>query len=131
MCHLFYIFLSLTGIPCQRPQQPPFDQLPALITYYNPALGGINCDHDCTTVADGSIVTDASYGAWAACDASLLGVVVMLGGVGRVECRDTGGMVRPFWSDYWRAWVLPFDLLAKEKPINNYGLVAWRVVDGY
>lgn len=72
---------------------------PLRVSHYDPALGGTNCDHDCSTMASGDKVADwigGRNGVYAAAcprewgwqtgtQFSIAGVVY--------ECRDTGGWI--------------------------------------
>ncbi|MCS7135064.1 MAG: hypothetical protein NZ893_01320 [Candidatus Aenigmarchaeota archaeon] len=79
-------------------------------SYYNPLCGGINCDLDCTTTADGTTVIDENgnlIGAWngreayAACPSTLsFGTKVYVFRdrehrffIGTFECRDRGSKI--------------------------------------
>jgi hypothetical protein len=103
-------------------EPPPYWELPAVMTWYDPSIGGINCDDDCNHVADGTLITEDLYGQIAACDRRLLGHNVTIEGVGTFRCRDTGGMIRPMWSQYYQRWVLYFDIMLHESPEYNYWL---------
>lgn len=84
---------------------------PAIVTVYDPALGGINCDEDCTTIATGPF-EEWMYKNYAACDVSLLGHYVSFGVLGfSARCMDTGGEVHAMWSLRDQQCVLPFDIL--------------------
>jgi len=125
---LVYIVGVLSGacgdVACSRESQVDLLQdLPAVVTYYNPSEGGINCDADCSHVADGTEVTDDLYGASMACDESLLGRTVTLPGIGTFPCKDTGGLVGPGWSHYYGRLVLYFDVMLKEEPSWNFVLL--------
>lgn len=79
--------------------QPSVADYPLRISWYDPSLGGTNCDHDCTTMASGDKVASWIGGRGgvmaAACPRSdgwhhgrrfeIDGVVY--------ECRDTGGWI--------------------------------------
>ena len=84
---------------------------PAIVTIYDPALGGINCDEDCKTLATGPLER-SMYTQYAACDVQLLGWYVSFPVLDmRVRCMDTGGAVKAFWSFRDGQCVLPFDIL--------------------
>lgn len=79
--------------------QPQMADYPLRVSWYDPALGGTNCDHDCTTMASGDKVAswlggrDGVYAA--ACprsDGWHHGKRFELNGV-VYECRDTGGWI--------------------------------------
>ena len=72
---------------------------PLRISWYDPSLGGTNCDHDCTTMASGDKVASWIGGRGgvyaAACprsDGWHHGKRFVLDGV-TYECRDTGGWI--------------------------------------
>jgi hypothetical protein len=72
---------------------------PLRISWYDPSLGGTNCDHDCTTMASGDKVASWLGGRGgvyaAACprsDGWHHGLRFELDGV-IYECRDTGGWI--------------------------------------
>lgn len=104
---------------------------PAIVTVYDPALGGINCDEDCTTIATGPF-EEWMYKEYAACDASLLGQYVYFPEIGiRTRCMDTGGAVHAMWSQRDQQCVLPFDILwpLTEEPVpywNWWFIEDWR-----
>jgi len=100
---------------------------PAIVTVYDPALGGINCDGDCSTLASGPL-EPYMYTQYAACDASLFGWYVYFPVLDlRVRCMDTGGSVRAFYSHRDQQCVLPFDILwpltEDEAPYWNWWFV--------
>ena len=66
---------------------------PLKISWYDPLLGGINCDHDCTTMASGVKVTEDRYGNTAACLREWMGAYVVIPGLGEFQCLDTGGAI--------------------------------------
>lgn len=53
--------------------QPPQSKMPVLITAYQPGLGGINCNNDCSTVAIGLRTGDHLNGRAMACPTEWLG----------------------------------------------------------
>lgn len=66
---------------------------PLKISWYDPLLGGINCDSDCTTMASGVKVTEDRYGNTAACLREWIGQTVVIPGIGEFKCLDTGGAI--------------------------------------
>lgn len=66
---------------------------PLRISWYDPKLGGINCDHDCTTMASGVKVTPDRYGNTAACVREWMGAWIVMPGIGEFQCLDTGGAI--------------------------------------
>lgn len=95
--------------------------LPAIVVVYDPALGGINCDSDCTTIATGKLLPEM-YGVIAACHPDLLWRTVEIAGIGIYECLDTGGEIGVRWSDHFQRLVLYFDILYD---IVNLGFPSW------
>ena len=119
-------FPSRTAKHRGLPESSP--AIPAVVMIYDPSLGGINCDNDCSTIATGPL-EDWHYGSIAACDPSLLGAYVTLPGVGVVRCMDTGSAVRVAYSEYWGEYVLYFDVMWK---LEEWGRPEWagmRVTD--
>lgn len=84
----------------------------AYLSWYDPALGGINCDADCTRLADGSPVA-AWYDRAIACPPEFaLGAQIDIPGVGVRECRDRGGAIQ------CHLWGCVFDVLT-QTPIRT------------
>lgn len=110
-------------IPCP----PPITEMPVLVTWYDPALGGINCDADCTTYADGTIVTPDDYGQVSACIPEWLGASITIDGIGTFACRDTGSAIVVNYNEYYRGWVIHVDVLHEEPPDWNYQLRNWQL----
>lgn len=114
---------------------PPVEELPVLVTYYDPLTCitpdgtievNINCDSDPTRFADGTAVSSANYGNTAACIPEWLGREITLEGVGTVTCRDTGGSIAVVYNDYYGRWVIHVDMMLPEEPSFNYWLVDWN-----
>ena len=116
------LFLVLL-YPVEKLELPEreLEDFPAVVTYYEPLLGGINCDGDCGTMATGPI-EEWMYGEYMACHTDLLGAYVTFDGIGTFRCMDTGGMMVPLWSQHYGEEVLYFDVLLHETPEWNY----WR-----
>lgn len=99
---------------CMLPDYPPPPALtdyPALMVIYDPSLGGINCDNDCTTVATGPL-TDEMWFTSGACHPDLLGSTIIFPAIDfRMECVDTGGMITVAYNDYYEEEVIYFDVL--------------------
>lgn len=108
---------------------------PAIVTVYDPALGGVNCDEDCSTLATGPL-EGFMYTQYAACDESLLGWYVSFPMLGmQVRCMDTGGAIKAFWSPRDGQCVLPFDVLwpltEEDPPYWNWWYIeTWEVLRG-
>lgn len=68
---------------------------PLKISWYDPALGGINCAEPCDTMATDTKVTEARYGRTAACIAEWTAErrIVVIPGLGEFECLDRGGAI--------------------------------------
>ena len=94
-------------------EDPPCSDMhaPAILHPYDPALGGINCDDDCSTVATGALLPEM-YERAGACDKSMLGSTVYFDDIGMsMECVDTGGLIGPGWSERDSMCVMYFDVL--------------------
>ena len=84
---------------------------PAIMSVYDPALGGRNCDGDCTTVATG-LLEDWMYEKAGACPMELLGATVYIPGIDHsIQCVDTGGAIKAGWSERDNQCVVYFDTL--------------------
>lgn len=132
------LFLAWDGsLPGARPlsEQPSatpatasaaVGDLPILLTWYNPQLGGINCDSDCSTMADGLGWGVGDYGRVAACLPDWLGGYVTVGGY-RLKCRDTGGAIVVEFNEHYGRWVIHVDVLSQSAIPCNYCLYEdWR-----
>ena len=112
-----------------KPEKDLIDY-PAVITFYDPSLGGINCDDDCTTVATGKL-EPSMYGTAGACHKDLLGRTIVFHAIDlEMKCVDTGGMIDVAYSKYYSREVLYFDILwdADNPPEWNYWLLEkWSV----
>lgn len=109
------------------PCPPPITQMPVLVTWYDPALGGVNCDSDCTTYADGTLVTPDDYGQVSACIPEWLGASITIDGLGSFMCRDTGASIGVDYNVYYEGWVIYVDILHEEPPDWNYQLREWQL----
>lgn len=87
---------------------------PLKISWYDPILGGINCDSDCSTMATGAKVTEERYGNTAACIREWTGRTVVIEGLGEFECLDRGGAIVEHEGYIW------IDLLLHE-PLVPFG----------
>ena len=76
---------------------------PLKISWYDPDLGGINCMAPCDQMATGVKVTEARYGRTAACIAEWTRArrVVVIPGLGRFTCLDTGGAIKDRGHYIW------------------------------
>lgn len=92
---------------------------PLKISWYDPLLGGVNCDHDCTTMATGVKVTEDRYGRTAACIREWTGRTVIIPGLGAFECLDRGGAIVEHDGFIW------IDLLLHE-PLVPFGTLVYE-----
>lgn len=112
---------------------PVPEDLPILPSWYNPSLGGTNCDEDCYHLADGGTWNEGDYGHVAACidEWSMLPgyqPTVVLGCVGSVLCRDAGGAVHVNWNEDW-GWYIPLDILDSGPSVCTGSLIYdWEIV---
>ena len=111
--------------------EPLLSSYPAVMVFYDPALGGINCDGDCTTVATGPFTADM-YKTSGACHPDLLGQTVYFPAIDlTMHCVDTGSLVTVAWNNYYQLTIIYFDVLwpAAEPPPWLYWLLNdWEVV---
>jgi hypothetical protein len=119
------------------PQEPTvlewyqLPQFPVIVSVYDPALGGINCDSSCDTIATGQL-EPWMYGGIAACDLRLLRATITIPGIGSYRCLDTGGAIGLRWSAAYQRYVVVFDVLydlvGQEAPAWTYSLVSgWSI----
>lgn len=135
---LFYFLCTLAVAPvysCHQQQRHPTQgavdsspedvpaSLPVLITWYDPALGGVNCDSECGHFGDGTTVTADDYGVTAACLPEWRGATVNLPGIGSFLCRDSGSAIGARWNSYHQTDVIHVDLLLHSEPSYNYYLI--------
>ena len=110
-------FMLLESVIC--PTKPPsLTSYPAVVMAYDPGLGGINCDGDCTTIATG-LLEPEMYGTIAACHPSLLYKRVHIPTIGVFDCLDTGGAIGVDWNKHFERDVIYFDILydlGKDRP---------------
>lgn len=101
--------------------------LPLYLTWYDPAQGGINCDSDCSTFANGERVTEERYQDTVACPFEYVGYTFVIPGLGERVCRDTGGKIVIAYSEYYQSYVIHIDVLAKEPPATAQLIRNWRL----
>lgn len=101
--------------------------LPLYLTWYDPAQGGINCDSDCSTFANGERVTEERYQDTVACPQEYVGRTFDIPGLGERVCRDTGGAIRIAYSERYQTHVIHIDVLAKEPPAVAQLVKNWRL----
>ena len=84
---------------------------PAITSVYDPALGGVNCDEDCGTVATG-MLEDWMYEVAGACPAGLVGATIKFPAIDHtLRCVDKGGAIKGGWSERDNQCVVYFDTL--------------------
>lgn len=131
-CFLSLTFMLMEGVVCPPPP-PPLTSFPAVVMVYDPALGGINCDSDCTTIATGPLLPEM-YGTVAACHPDLLYKRILIPTIGEFDCLDTGGSIRVNYNEHFERDAIYFDILydlVTEIPpwagmlINNWEVIGW------
>jgi hypothetical protein len=108
------------------------EELPIRASWYDPALGGINCMEPCDLLGDGTAVAEA-YGWAASCPNGWYGRWLDVEYAGRWQCRDHGGAIVPTWGEAfvsgvgtgWHWWIT-VDFLAHEQPSWAYLLLDWQ-----
>ena len=113
--------LIVTAALCVFPPPSNRGDIPVITTWYDPALGGINCDDDCKTLADGGTWSSDDYGRVAACPASWMGKRFVTT-AGEFLCRDTGGKIGLAWNAYYENWVFHVDIMSDTPISYNYRL---------
>ena len=113
---MFALFLSLPllflpdAVPVPEPLCPGL-LYPAVMSLYDPDLGGWNCDDDCSTVATG-LLQDWMYEVAGACPFEFTGWIIQFPDLDRsLQCVDRGTAVRARWSDHHDQCVVYFDVL--------------------
>jgi len=108
-------------------------------SWYNPALGGINCDGEnpddpfegCDTVATGPF-EEWMYGAAASCPPGWTRytyTTVIVTEWGEFSCVDNGPGIRPVWREVYTAegfdwmWVIVVDFLMRQRPHWGYSVI--------
>lgn len=128
---VFLFALSLYPIiPLDLVDDKPLTDYPAVITFYDPSKGDINCDDNCKTVATGPLTPDM-YFTSGACHEDLLGRTIYFPAIDfEMKCVDTGGMITVLYSKYYDREVLYFDAMwdADNPPEWNYWILdEWSV----
>ena len=95
---------------------PVETKYPAFVNPYDPVLQGINCDSDCSSLANGRKWTEDDYGKLAACPPDLMGCYVTFTNdystAGPFLCSDTGGaLLEPMYVEKFDKTVQHFDIL--------------------
>ena len=121
-------------LPDYRPPAPKtVTDYPALMVIYDPSLGGLNCDGDCSTVATGQLTADMWFTS-GACHPELLGATVRFPAIDfTMRCVDTGPAVTVAYNDYYRTDVVYLDAMwkANQPPdwlywlLEDWAVVAW------
>jgi hypothetical protein len=98
------------------PRLLPAKQIPLLVNPYDPALGGINCDHDCTRFGNGVEIQDWHYGIRMACNPAHIGCQFHIwndfGSIGPVWCVESGGaLLEPQYHEGFGRVVQYVDIL--------------------
>lgn len=119
-------------LPDYRPPAPKtIYDYPALMVIYDPSLGGINCDSDCSTVALGPL-TDDMWFTSGACHPALLGLKIHFPAIDfTMRCVDTGSLVTIAFNQYYGRDVVYFDVMwdAGSPPTWLYWLLEdWNVL---
>ena len=111
------------------PPKTVFDY-PALMVFYDPSLGGINCNDDCTTVAWGPLTPDMWFTA-GACHPDLFGATVHFPAIDfTMHCVDNGDDITIAYNEVYNQTVVYFDPLwiADDPPFWLYWLLdEWTV----
>ncbi len=117
------VYLAAVDISAATPGNKPLK-----ISWYDPRLGGVNCDGDCSTMASGVKVTPDRYGRTAACipEWTRARKVIVIPGAGEFECLDTGGAIKEHPDFIW------IDLMVTSLPIPFGTLVdEWYIADTF
>jgi len=128
MIPLSFFLCLIIGLSCEPEPPSPVDwfDLPAIVSVYDPSIGGVNCDDDCSVTADGTKIAPNLYGTVAACDPRLLGSTVTFPGIGSFRCIDTGSAIGERWSKYFDRRVVVFDLMVDlSAGVPNWSYSLW------
>lgn len=106
--------LLLSGV-CQEQK---YQELPLLITAYNPLDGGVNCNDDCATFGTGVTITSEHFNIAAACPTEWVRLdrtaVITIQGIDYL-CLDNFGSVENRYPVYVGGeWYLRIDLVLRE-----------------
>ena len=128
------MLLCLCLLPYYVPPSPPppLHTYPAVMVIYDPSLGGINCDGDCTTVATGLLTEDMWFTS-GACHPDLLGLTVYFPAIDfEMKCVDNGGLITKAYNEYYQRDVVYFDVMwdASSPPEWLYWLLDWEIKYG-
>lgn len=125
MAAIAALALLLTSPVAARdfPGVPLPERLPIVTTWYDPALGGINCAGNCATFGSGMAIQEAHYRTSAACLTEWRGRMVVIPGFGAFVCRDSGGAVTRAW-ERGVGKVIRVDVLSRE-PLQRGPWTRW------
>lgn len=106
--------------------------IPIRASYYDPSLGGTNCQEPCDYTGDLTHVDDC-YGVCLACPVGWYGNWIQFDEwIGRWQCRDHGGAIEPGYGRYFTqngwftGWVITVDFMTNEEPAFAYWLLDWQ-----
>lgn len=108
----------------------PAQELPLRASWYDPALGGVNCMDPCHLLGDGTHV-DNAYGWALSCPDGWYGRWLDVQHAGSHLCLDSGGAIHPTYGrtytneGFVECWWITVDFLAKEPPPYAYMLLEW------
>lgn len=136
---IYLVALVITITIESEPEYPkfcpyPVEQYHAVLSSYDPALGDINCDGDCGTVAMG-LFNEAMYKVAGACPLDLYGATVYFPLLGReIHCVDTGPAITARYSTDNNMCGAYFDILwpLHKEPAPEWAMYwtqDWEVVD--
>ncbi len=120
---LSLLLATANGASCP----PQLEDMKVLVTWYDPMLGGINCQEPCDVFADGTAVTESSYNVTAACIPEWMGRTIVIVGLGAFTCHDTGGGIVIEFNEYYQQYVIRLDVLSHEAIGCNYCLWDWEL----
>ena len=116
-------------LPDGEPVCWPYAEMPILATWYNPALGGMNCDAEdsCHLLSDGLPWSNDDYGHVAACIPEWHYSTVVTSS-GTWHCRDAGSAVIVRNHETF-GWVIHVDVLRPGPfPWGDINLIQnWRL----
>jgi len=111
--------LASATVVFAAPEPPPEDKwlglFPIKLTWYDPQLGGINCDGDCSTLGNGQRVTEDLYGRSAACPLEWIGDTLLLqvseSETWALGCNEGGGAIKLTYNKDLKRMVVNVDIL--------------------
>lgn len=111
------------------PGVPLPERVPLEVSWYDPALSGINCNGDCTFFGNGERVTAAHYWQRAACPRHWIGATLIVESphlYGEFFCHEGGGAIDCRQSARYGRRVCRVDILA-DTPIRTGLVYRWRL----